>query len=76
MRFGALAKVGGVGVASVPAVHSNGFDPAYLHKDHGSALEANRLTACLGLPGATYCSSPTASLSTCPAIPASPRSRT
>jgi L-ascorbate metabolism protein UlaG (beta-lactamase superfamily) len=51
LRFGAMTKVGGVAVSGVPAVHSNGLDPAFLHKDHGDALEANGLTAYLGPPG-------------------------
>ncbi len=51
LRYGALTKVGGVSVSSVPAVHSNGLDPAFLHKDHGDMLEANGLTAYLGPPG-------------------------
>ena len=51
VRFGAMTKVGGVGIASVPAFHSNGLDPAFLHKDHGEALEANGLTAYVGPPG-------------------------
>ena len=51
VRFGATSKIGGVTIASVPAVHSNGLDPAFLHKDHGDALEANGLTAYMGPPG-------------------------
>jgi L-ascorbate metabolism protein UlaG (beta-lactamase superfamily) len=51
VRFGATATVGGVTVAGVPAVHSNGLDPAFLHKDHAEALEANGLTAYMGPPG-------------------------
>jgi L-ascorbate metabolism protein UlaG (beta-lactamase superfamily) len=51
VRFGAMHKVGGVGVASVPAVHSNGLSPAYLAKEHAEALEANGLTAYVGPPG-------------------------
>ncbi len=51
VRFGAMTRIGGVGVASVPAVHSNGLDPAYLDKEHGEALAANGLTAYLGPPG-------------------------
>jgi len=51
LRFGAMTKVGGVSISGVPAVHSNGLDPAFLHKDHGDALEANGLTAYLGPPG-------------------------
>lgn len=51
LRYGAMTKVGGVGIASVPAAHSNGLDPAFLHKDHAQALEANGLTAYVGEPG-------------------------
>ena len=51
LRFGAMTKVGGVGIASVPAVHSNGLDPAFLHKEHAEALQANGLTAYVGEPG-------------------------
>ena len=51
LRFGALTMAGGVAIASVPAVHSNGLDPAFLHKDHAEALEANGLTAYMGPPG-------------------------
>ena len=51
VRFGASTKIGGVTVASVPAVHSNGLDPAYLDKEHGDALAANGLTAYVGPPG-------------------------
>ncbi len=54
LRFGAMTKVGGVSIAGVPAVHSNGLDLAFLHKDHGDALEANGLTTYLGPPGG-YC---------------------
>ncbi len=49
-RYGASAKVGGVAVTTVPAVHSNGLSPAYLDKAHGDALEANGLTAYVGPP--------------------------
>jgi L-ascorbate metabolism protein UlaG (beta-lactamase superfamily) len=51
VRFGAMHKVGGVGIASVPAVHSNGLNPAFLDKAHGDALKANGLTAYIGPPG-------------------------
>ncbi len=51
VRFGAMYKVGGVGVASVPAVHSNGLNPAFLEKEHAEALKANGLTAYVGPPG-------------------------
>lgn len=51
VRFGATAKVGGVTIASVPAVHSNGLNPAFLDEDLGKALAANGLTAYIGPPG-------------------------
>ncbi len=51
VRFGATAKVGGVVIASVPAVHSNGLDPAFLEKDLAESLKANGLTAYVGPPG-------------------------
>jgi L-ascorbate metabolism protein UlaG (beta-lactamase superfamily) len=51
VRFGAMRKVGGVSVASVPAVHSNGLSPAFLDEEHAEALKANGLTAYVGPPG-------------------------
>ena len=51
LRFGATTKIGGVSITGVPAVHSNGLDPAFLQKEHAEALEANGLTAYLGPPG-------------------------
>ncbi|AXS40125.1 MBL fold metallo-hydrolase [Breoghania sp. L-A4] len=51
VRFGASRNVGGVSVASVPAVHSNGLSPAFLDKDHADAFAANGLTAYVGPPG-------------------------
>ncbi|MFA7505987.1 MAG: MBL fold metallo-hydrolase [Burkholderiaceae bacterium] len=51
LRYGGMTMVGGVGVASVPAVHSNGLDPAFLHEDHAEALESSGLTAYVGPPG-------------------------
>lgn len=50
VRFGASAKVGGVKVATVPAVHTNGVGPEFLDKELGDALRANGLTAHLGPP--------------------------
>ncbi|MGH7388057.1 MAG: MBL fold metallo-hydrolase [Candidatus Rokuibacteriota bacterium] len=50
-RFGAMAKVGGVAVASVPAVHTNGLHPDFLEKELGETLKANGLTAYVGPPG-------------------------
>jgi L-ascorbate metabolism protein UlaG (beta-lactamase superfamily) len=51
VRFGAMRKVGGVSVASVPAVHSNGLNPAFLDEEHAEALKENGLTAYVGPPG-------------------------
>jgi len=51
VRFGGSAEIGGVTIASVPAVHSNGLDPAFLDHGHGEALKANGLTAYVGPPG-------------------------
>jgi L-ascorbate metabolism protein UlaG (beta-lactamase superfamily) len=51
LRFGATGKVGGVRVASVPAVHTNGLPPEFLDKSLGDALRANGLTAYVGPPG-------------------------
>ncbi len=50
VRFGANAKVGGVRITTVPAVHSNGLDPAFLDQAHGDALKNNALTAYVGPP--------------------------
>ncbi len=51
VRYGASRKVGGVTVATVPAVHSNGLSPAFIdHKEHAEALQASGLTAYLGPP--------------------------
>jgi L-ascorbate metabolism protein UlaG (beta-lactamase superfamily) len=50
VRFGAMAKVGGVRVATVPAVHTNGVGPEFLEKDLGDMLRANGLSANLGPP--------------------------
>jgi L-ascorbate metabolism protein UlaG (beta-lactamase superfamily) len=51
VRFGGERVVGGVRVASVPAVHSNGISTAFLDGELASQLEANGLTAYLGPPG-------------------------
>ena len=51
LRFGGQAQVGGVNVASVPAVHSNGLSPAFLEGEHAKALGESGLTAYVGPPG-------------------------
>lgn len=50
VRFGAMARVGGVSIATVPAVHTNGVGPEFLDKTLGDALRANGLSAHLGPP--------------------------
>ena len=51
IRFGAMRKLGGVEIYSVPAVHSNGIDPAFLEGDLAGHLKDNGLTAYVGPPG-------------------------
>jgi L-ascorbate metabolism protein UlaG (beta-lactamase superfamily) len=51
VRFGGMRQVGGVEVASVPAVHSNGLEPEFLEGDLAEQLAANGLTAYIGPPG-------------------------
>lgn len=51
VRFGAMTKVGGVEVASVPAVHSNGLSAEYLDEAHAELFKATGLTAYVGPPG-------------------------
>lgn len=51
VRFGASTKVGGVTVASVPAVHSNGLSPIFLRSDYAKLLSEVGLTAYVGPPG-------------------------
>ena len=50
VRFGAMAKVGGVGVATVPAAHTNGVSPDFLEKELADTLRANGLLANVGPP--------------------------
>jgi L-ascorbate metabolism protein UlaG (beta-lactamase superfamily) len=51
LRFGAMAKLGGVSIWSVPAAHSNGVSPAFLSGDLAKQMQANGLTADVGPPG-------------------------
>jgi L-ascorbate metabolism protein UlaG (beta-lactamase superfamily) len=51
LRFGAMSKVGGVKVSSVPAVHTNGLHPAFLDAEHAKALNDSGLTAYVGPAG-------------------------
>jgi L-ascorbate metabolism protein UlaG (beta-lactamase superfamily) len=51
VRFGAMTRVGGVAVTTVPAVHTNGLHPDFLEKGLGDLLRASGLTAYVGPPG-------------------------
>ncbi|MES2105077.1 MAG: MBL fold metallo-hydrolase [Pseudomonadota bacterium] len=51
VRFGGLAKLGGVSIASVPAAHSNGLDPKFLTGPQAEGLAASGLTAYVGPAG-------------------------
>ncbi|MGD8568232.1 MAG: MBL fold metallo-hydrolase [Gammaproteobacteria bacterium] len=51
LRFGAHTEIGGVSIASVPAVHSNGLGPVFLDQEQAKALATNGLTAYVGPPG-------------------------
>jgi L-ascorbate metabolism protein UlaG (beta-lactamase superfamily) len=48
VRFGALAKVGGVSVATVPATHTNAVGPEFLDKPLADALRAHGLGVDVG----------------------------
>jgi len=50
-RYGGMRDVGGVKIYSVPAVHSNGLNPAFLEGAYAEALKEAGLTAYLGPPG-------------------------
>ena len=50
-RYGGVRDVGGVLIYSVPAVHSNGLNPAFLEGQHAAVLKESGLTAYLGPPG-------------------------
>ena len=50
VRFGAMQTVGGVGITTVPAVHSNGLAPEYIGGQLGESMEAAGITAYVGPP--------------------------
>ncbi len=50
VRFGAMRDVGGVGVTTVPAVHSNGVDPAFIGGQLGDMMKAAGITGYAGPP--------------------------
>lgn len=50
VRFGAHVEEGGVGITTVPAVHSNGLSPDFIDGEMGKILGAAGLTAYVGPP--------------------------
>ncbi len=51
IRFGAKRQLNGVTIYSVPAVHSNGINPAFLEGELGTHMKEAGLTAYVGPPG-------------------------
>ncbi len=51
VRYGGTRKLGGVQIWSVPAVHSNGINAAFLKGDIAKHMKENGLTAYVGPPG-------------------------
>ena len=47
-RFGGSVTVGGVKIATVPALHSNGVDPDYIGGDLGKAMKAAGIAGDVG----------------------------
>ncbi len=47
-RFGGSVKVGGVTIATVPAIHSNGLDPAYIGGELGKGMSAAGIAGYVG----------------------------
>jgi len=47
-RFGGSVKVGGVTIATVPALHSNGRDPAYIGGDLGKHMDEAGIAGYVG----------------------------
>lgn len=50
VRFGAMKTIGGVGITTVPAVHSNGLAPAFIGGSLGEAMKAAGITGYVGPP--------------------------
>lgn len=50
VRFGASRNVGGVAITTVPAVHSNGLNGAFIGDELGEMLKSAGLTAYVGPP--------------------------
>lgn len=50
VRFGAMTHVGGVGITTVTAAHSNGLDPAFVGGSLGKSMAAAGVKASVGPP--------------------------
>lgn len=50
VRFGAMKTVGGVGITTVPAVHSNGLSSEFIGGSLGESIKAAGITAYVGPP--------------------------
>ena len=50
VRFGAMVEVGGVGITTVPAVHSNGLSPAFIGGELGEQMQAAGIAGYVGPP--------------------------
>lgn len=50
VRFGATKTVGGVGISTVPAVHSNGLAPAFIGGTLGDLMSAAGISGYVGPP--------------------------
>jgi len=48
-RFGASVKLGGVTIATVPAIHSNGLDPDYIGGELGKSMKEAGIAGDVGL---------------------------
>jgi L-ascorbate metabolism protein UlaG (beta-lactamase superfamily) len=49
-RFGGSVTIGGVRIATVPALHSNGLDPDYIGGELGKAMKEAGIAGDVGLP--------------------------
>lgn len=50
VRFGAMKTVGGVGITTVPASHSNGLSPAFIGGELGDQMKAAGFSGYVGPP--------------------------
>lgn len=50
VRFGASKTIGGVGITTVPAVHSNGLAPEFIGGSLGESMKTAGITAYVGPP--------------------------